>query len=309
MEIRQFRYFAAAAEALNFTRAAEKLRVAQPALSRQIRGLEEELGVQLLERDSRRVSLTDEGHVFLEDVREIIDLVDAAEARVKRSRSAPSTLFNLGYAPSLTAPWLSEILASLRRHAPKTRIRLSDLTNEEMIEMIRGQTLNAGILPDQAVPRGGVFVTQPLHPIGFEVALPHGHTLAEKKKLHVRDLAQECLVIYDRHAFPDYFNSLHRMFATVGEPLIPGLEVNSGASLLTSVKESQGVAIVATMVRLSEPEGLEFRPIDPEPEGFLLCLVTHRDAPLRRINPMRKAIQAVFELGRESSPAKKGEPD
>ena len=60
------------------------------------------------------------------------------------------------------------------------------------------------------------------------------------------------------------------------------------------------LAIVATTVRLSEPDGLEFRPLDPEPEGFLLCLVTHRDAPLRQINPMRKAIQAVFELGRDS---------
>ena len=186
----------------------------------------------------------DEGHVLLEDVREIIELVEAAEARVKRSHSAPSTLINLGYAPSLTSPWLSEILATLRRHAPKTKVRLSDLTNEEMIEMIRGQILDAGIFPDQAVPRAGVFVTQPLQPIGLEVVLPRGHALTKKKKLHVRDLAQECLVIYDRHAFPDYFNALHRLFAAAGKPLIPGLEVNSGARLLTSVKESQGVAIV-----------------------------------------------------------------
>lgn len=294
MEFRQLRYFAAVAEALNFTRAAEKLRVAQPALSRQIRSLEEELGVKLLERDSRRVGLTDEGRVFLEDIREIIDLLEAAAARVKRTRTNSSTCFNLGYAPSLTAPWLSDILSHLRRHAPQMRVRLSDLTNEEMIEMIRGQTLDAGIMPDQAVPRGGVFVTQPLQAVGFEVALARGHALAKKKKLRLRDLAQDSLVIYDRRAFPDYFDSLHRMFAAAGEPLIPGLEMNSGASLLTSVRESHGVAIVATTVRLSKPDGLVFRPLDPEPEGFRLCLVTHRDGPRRKIDPMRKALQAVF---------------
>jgi DNA-binding transcriptional LysR family regulator len=240
------------------------------------------------------VVLTDQGRIFLEDVREIIESVEAAEARVKRSRSSSSSLFHLGYAPSLTAPWLSEILASLRKLIPTTKIRLSDLTNEEMIDMIRNQSLDAAILPDQAVPRGGVFVSQPLHPIGFEVALPLDHPLVRKKKLRIRDLAQECLVIYDRHAFPDYFNSLHRIFAAAGEPLIPGLEVNSGSSLISSVRESQGVAIVATTVRQSESVGLEFRPLDPEPDGFLLCLVTHRDAPLRHINPIRKAIQSVF---------------
>ena len=294
MDLRQFRYFSAVAETLNFTRAAEQLRVAQPALSRQIRNLEEELGVKLLERDSRRVTLTDEGRSFLEDIREILELVEAAEARVKRANATPSHVFKLGYAPTLTAPWLPQIFSALRTKLPRMKISLSDLSNEAMIEMIRACKLDAGIMPEQAVPRAGVFMTQTLRKIGFEVVLPIGHPLTKRKKLKVRELCSECLVTYDRREYPEYYNSLQRIFAAEGEPLLPGLEVNSGESLLTSVREWQGIAIVASPVRLTSPAGLEFRPLDPAPEGFNLCLVWHRDLPVRDITPIQKEIQTVF---------------
>lgn len=295
MDLRQFTYFSAVAETLNFTRAAEQLRIAQPALSRQIRSLEDELGVKLLERDSRRVTLTAEGRGFLEDIREILELVEAAEARVKHANTTPSRVFRLGYAPTLSSPWLSQIFSAIRTKLPHMKISLSDLSNEAMIEMIRECKLDAGIMPEQAVPRAGVFMNQALIRIGFEVALPIGHPLTKKKKLKVRELCSDCLVSYDRREYPDYYHSLQRIFASEGEPLLPGLEVNSGESLLTSVRERQGIAIVASSVRFMSPAGLDFRPLDPAPEGFKLCLVWHRDLPEKDIRPIQKEIQAVFE--------------
>jgi LysR family hca operon transcriptional activator len=86
---------------LNFTRAAERLRVAQPALSRQIRSLEEELGLPLLERDSRRVALTPAGTVFLTDAREILEQVEAAESRIKRFHREARQTISFGYPPNL----------------------------------------------------------------------------------------------------------------------------------------------------------------------------------------------------------------
>ena len=304
MEFRQLRYFVAVAKALNFTRAAEQLRVAQPALSRQIQNLEDELGTRLLERDSRRVSLTTEGRLLLEDAREIIDLAEAAEARVRRSEASPRITYRIGYAPTLTAPWMPKILASVRHLAPRAQIQLFDLSNQEMVEKIRDCSIDVGILPDHAIPRSGVYLVQSLWEIDFEVALARGHALAKKKTLKLRDLGSESLIIYNRKEYPEYYNSLHAMFAAAGEPLVPGLEVNSGESLVTSVRESQGIAIVATTVRLSQPDGLDFRPLQPKPAGFVLCLATHRDAPVRTIEPLRKGIQAVFDsvadLSRES---------
>lgn len=301
MEFRQLRYFVAVAEALNFTRAAERLRVAQPALSRQIQNLENELGARLLERDSRRVSLTRAGSLLLEDAREIMDLVEAAEARVRRSEALPQITYRIGYAPTLTAPWMPKILASVRRHAPGAQIQLFDLSNQEMVEKIRDGSIDVGLLPDHAIPRSGVYLVQSLGEIDFEVALPRGHALAQKKALKLRDLGPENLIIYNRKEYPEYYNSLHAIFAAAGEPLVPGVEVNSGESLVTSVRESQGIAIVATTVRHSQPDGLDFRPLDPKPIGFLLCLASHRDAPLRSIEPLRRGIQAGFDPSAERS--------
>ncbi len=296
MELRQLHYFLAVAEALNFTRASEKLHVAQPALSRQIRKLEDELGVQLLERDSRLVRLTPEGVLFLEDVSEILELLEAAEARVKRAQRNPIHILSLGYAPSLVAPWLPRILSSFSSRLPNTKVQLYDMDNEELVAGIRERTLDAGIFPDQAVPRSELFVLQHLYKIGLEVALPMRHPLSEKSTLCLRDLAPECLIGYNRKQFPDYFDSLRRMFTAASQPLLLGLEVDSGMSLLAMVRGGQGVAIVSTTVRLAQVEGLEFRSLEPEPEGCNLSLVTHRDIPVRRLKLFREVISDSFRV-------------
>lgn len=290
MELRQLRYFIATAELLNFTRAAERHRVAQPALSRQIRSLEDELGVALLERDSRRVALTAAGHLFLQDVREIMEQLEGAEARIKRFHREARQTLKLGFAPSLAGDRLPSIIQSISERRPDLQIALHDLTNEDMITGIRNRELDAALLPAAAVPRSEFFTVWPLSKINFSVVFPQGHPLSGQKRVQVADLRRENLIAYDRRHYPDYWKLLREIYAKAKLPLIVSTEVDGGGSLLASVQSGQGVAIVSTTLRATAPKDVEFRPLHPPPAARL-ALLHHRDLPARTMVAIRDACQ------------------
>lgn len=294
MELRQIRYFIATAEQLNFTRAAEQMGVAQPALSRQVRALEEELGVQLLERDSRQVSLTAAGQMFLEDTREVLELLEAAEARVRRAQQNSVDTLRIGYGPTLVAPWLKQILGALNERLPNTKIQLFDMDNGEMIQAIRENRMDLGLMPDSCVPRSDIFVVRALEKIKFEVAMPVGHRLADRTELTVRDLGPEALIGYDRKQFPEYLDHLGQIYRGEGQALIFAHEVDSGGTLAEMLRAEQGVAIVSSTFKTYYREGLVFVPIFPEPEGVYLSLVSHRDAPAQQMQWVDEAFERVF---------------
>ena len=290
MELRQLRYFVTTAELLNFTRAAERHRVAQPALSRQIRGLEEELGMPLLERDSRRVALTAAGHLFLQDIRDILGQLESAEARIKRFHREARQTLKLGFAPSLAGEHLPSIIRVMSERRPDLQIALHDLANEDMINGIRDRELDAALLPATAVPRSELFTVWPLSKISHSVAFAKGHPLAGQKRVQVADLRRENLIAYDRRHYPDYWKLLREIYAKAKLPLIVSTEVDGGGSLLASVQSGQGVAIVPTTLRATAPKNVGFRPLQP-PAGARLALLHHRDLPVRTMVSLRDACQ------------------
>src|SRR6185503_17116426 len=121
MELRHLRYFLAVGEALNLTKASAQLRVAQPALSRQMQDLEDEIGVDLLRRSPRGVTLTAEGKLFLEEVRELLKRVDEYVE------------LHIGYAPSPTVEILPPALSAFQKAVPRVRVLLHDLSSDELI--------------------------------------------------------------------------------------------------------------------------------------------------------------------------------
>ncbi len=291
VELRQLRYFAATAELLNFTRAAERLRVAQPALSRQIRSLEHELGVSLLERDSRRVALTPAGHLFLEDIREILEQLDGAETRIKRFKREARQILKLGFAPSLVGDRIPAIIQGLNATRPDLEIALHDLSNEDMLTGVRDRELDAALLPEPAVPRSEFFAVCPLHKIHHAVVFRQGHRLSALKRVPVAELSRENLIAFDRRHYPDYWKLLREIYGAASLPLIVSAEVDGGGSLLASVQAGQGVAIVASTLRLTAPAAVEFRPLHPPSATFRLALLHHRDLPVRTMTALRKACQ------------------
>jgi DNA-binding transcriptional LysR family regulator len=145
VELRQLRYFIAVAEALSFTKAAQKLHIAQPALSRQIRQLEEEIDVQLLLRDRRSVELTDAGRVFLKEAKAVINQATHALDMVRRSRRGDFGRVRIGIASGLS----SQVNRALIEHAkrcPGVEVECRDILSTLQNEALRGRTIDVGFL-------------------------------------------------------------------------------------------------------------------------------------------------------------------
>ena len=128
MELRHLRYFLAVGEALNFTKAASQLRVAQPALSRQVQDLEEEIGVDLMKRSPRGVTLTAEGKIFLDEVRELLKRADESVEKVRALARGEYGELHVGYAPSPTVEILPPALAAFQKAVPRVKVLLHDLS-------------------------------------------------------------------------------------------------------------------------------------------------------------------------------------
>src|SRR5436853_6116461 len=146
MELRHLRYFLAVGEALNFTKAAAQLRVAQPALSRQMQDLEDEIGVDLLRRSPRGVTLTAEGKLFLEEVRELLKRADESVEKVRALARGEYGELRVGYAPSPTVEILPPGLAAFQRAVPRVKLLLHDLSSDELISGLRKGMLELAIM-------------------------------------------------------------------------------------------------------------------------------------------------------------------
>ncbi len=145
MELRHLRYFVAVAQELNFTRAAEKLHTSQPSLSSQIRDLEQCVGVALLERDKRKVTLTAAGECFLQDAQAILDNAEQAKLRARKAALNNDHLA-IGFVPSAEVNLLPKVLPMLRLRQPETHIELASLITTQQEEKLRSGELDVGLM-------------------------------------------------------------------------------------------------------------------------------------------------------------------
>ncbi len=182
MELRHLRYFVAVAEALNFTKAATRLRVAQPALSRQVSDLEDELGVDLLKRTSHGVVLTEEGKFFLDESREILKRAQESVAKVQAIARGESGELQIGYLPPLDSHILPRALAEFQKTTPGVKVVLHDLGSDELCNELRSGTLHLAIMmqPSEDISAGIQFEEIGRYP--FYVAMASGHPLSRMKE-------------------------------------------------------------------------------------------------------------------------------
>src|SRR5262245_3392268 len=145
MELRHLRYFVAVAKEQNVTRAAARLHVSQPPLSRQIRDLEEELGVALFDHRAKSIRLTEAGHVFLTEAQAVLRRAEEAIQTAKAVSSGQRGELNVGYAPSLTVEVLPRALRSFQEAHPGIRVRLHDLSTREMLSELHSGRLQVAL--------------------------------------------------------------------------------------------------------------------------------------------------------------------
>jgi len=263
MELRHLKYFTAVAEELNFRRAAEKLHIAQPALSSQIRSLEEELGVRLLHRSTRKVELTPSGRVFLIEARGVLATAFNAGQRARQAEAGLVGTFRLGIIAPTANPWLAAILRRFQQQFPNVQLSLYDLTSTEQLRRLHENELDAGLLrPPVGHPELDFKFVEESRQV---LALPMGHRLARKKKLEWADFHQEQMVMMNptvQHGYYDAF--LTACSKARAKPRVAQY-ANDIQTKMWLISAGFGIApTTATLAEVKRP-GLIFRPL---PEGL-----------------------------------------
>src|SRR5438309_1177263 len=188
MELRHLRYFVAVAENLNFTRAAAGLHLAQPSLTRQIRDLEEEIGVRLLNRSKSHVALTEEGQSFLVDARRILTLATESIQSVQRLSRGETGQLNIAYLSNFNFELLPETLAAFRQSFPHVALNLFDMTPAEQFRALEARKIDLGFVGLRPPAATSDLQWESISRHKTVVVLPIKHPLARKRQVHLGEL-------------------------------------------------------------------------------------------------------------------------
>ncbi len=253
MELRHLRYFAALAEELHFTRAAERLHIEQPPLSRTIKELEYELGVTLFDRNRRGTSLTPAGTSFLQDVRRVFTVLELAQANAKAVAMGLRGSLRIAVSDGAIDPRLSAFLARCRAEEPEIGIRLSEVPLAEQVRGLRSGDFTIGFAHTADV--GEDIVTEPIWQDPLVIAVPARHALLAHKEIPLHELGGHPLVLCDPHACEGYCRELGRLLQAVEHKLNVVEEVSSLDMMLTLVGAGYGVGFMtATKIPAQRPD-------------------------------------------------------
>jgi DNA-binding transcriptional LysR family regulator len=277
MELRHLRYFVAVAETENVTRAATQLHVSQPALSRQVHDLEEEIGFQLLHRSAKSVRLTEAGKVFLTEARAVLQRATEAVQTARAVAGGVKGEIHVGYSPSLTVQILPQALRAFQNEFPGVRVALHDLAGGEMLSQLRAGKLDVALLP--RVPgkslRGLRMDELARYPMC--VAMAPRHPFARLKTVQLSAVVAEPLIAYSRAEYPEYHDQISALFATVGGKPRIAEEHEGVSSLILAIEAGHGVAVVPSCLACMVGPRLKIIPLVPAPPPIIVGAACRAD--------------------------------
>jgi DNA-binding transcriptional LysR family regulator len=263
VELRHLRYFRAVAEELHFGRAAERLHIAQPPLSQQIRQLEAELGVTLLVRSTRKVELTPAGEAYLKRAVEILRAVDDAAEQAQRIADGAEGRLAIGCVGSATYSLLPQLVRALSEALPgvDVSVRGEMLAPAQITALLAGE-IDLALLRPPVEPSGVVLET--LRRDRLLVALPDAHPLAARDELRITDLREQQFVTHAGHGRSVMSSLVAAISADAG--FVPRVrhEVEETSTLVTLVAAGLGVAVVPEPTVALDIAGVCYRPLVPE---------------------------------------------
>jgi DNA-binding transcriptional LysR family regulator len=257
MELRHLRYFVAVAEALSFSRAAASLRLAQPSLSTQIQDLENDLGLQLLERNRNRVALTDVGTIFLKEAKQVLARAEKAVARAHEAAAGRAGELRIGSMGPLTISFLPACLHRLHVSLPRARVSVQEMGPPDQISQIDLGRLHVGFVPAQFTTLSARkrLTTQPILRSPLAILISEHHPLAEKGIVKLRDLEKETFL----HIY--MFGSDAQRFWTQeiceqkGFSPRFGVGATNADNLVTLVAAGEGVALIPRFAERPDAPG------------------------------------------------------
>lgn len=241
MNLRQLRYFVVLAEELSFTRAADRLNISQPPLSQQIAQLEEELGVKLFERSSRRVELTEPGRIFLADTRTTLERIKRATIRVRAVEQGLAGRIEVGLSSSHFLGPLPRLIFKYSRTHPNVQVTLNEMRPADQLEAVLERRIDVGISRAEVDDR--LLCSLPLWHDPAVVALPLGHRLSSRQELRIADLSKERFVLLRRGGSP-FAKRIFERCAEAGFMPVIAQTVEEIPAQLYLVAAGLGIAIV-----------------------------------------------------------------
>jgi DNA-binding transcriptional LysR family regulator len=250
-----------------------KLHVSQPALGRQIRDLENEIGFCLLERTAKSVRLTDAGRAFLNDARTLLQLADEAVEKARAVANAEPAELHVGYSPTPVAEILPKTLRAFQRAMPNVHVRLHDWSNQAILDGVRDGRLQLGLIvsPPKA---------SSLRDLRYEelfrervcVAVSPQHPFARRRAIPLTEVAAEPLICLTREDYPEYHDYLSITFSKVKQKPRIAEEHDSMAGILSSVEAGAGVAFGADLFGYSFGNRVKLLHLVPEPKPISIGL-------------------------------------
>jgi DNA-binding transcriptional LysR family regulator len=286
MELRHLRYFVTAAQELNISRAAARLRVSQPPLSRQIRDLEEEIGTALFDRSSKRLQLTAAGELFLQEARRILSQVERARRITKATGSGQAGLITIGFPGSLGGVFLPEIVRAFRHRHPTVDVDLVDMVPIRQLEALRNGQIDLAFVAQVEVESANEFVFEIVMHVRLHVALALDHRLSGSAPIALHELRDEAFISVKQPATHELFLRLCRSAGF--EPYV-AKQADLSQSILDLVAAGVGVAILPEHFRRYQA-AVAMRPLVARPGSVPLCMAWRKDDEFPPLHDLRAMV-------------------
>ena len=275
MELSHIRYFVAAAEELHFGRAAKRLHITQPSLSKRVAKLEEELGVKLFHRTRREVWLTEAGDAFLEGARLVLEDAQRATEEARKAARGELGKLEVGFFSPAIYGILPEILKSYHERFPAVRVTLHEWTSTVQLERLREAKIEIGFMRAPVEEEG--FLTEHVFLEPIVAALPEDHPQARREVVPPEELADDPFIMVPRHKEPNSFDRYVSICQRAGFSPKITQEVFEIHAIVGLVATGMGVAFVPGSIRNFKRPGLVYRPLE-DPEAHIGTAVVRRSA-------------------------------
>jgi len=292
MELRHLRYFVAVAENLNFTRAAQRLHLAQPSLTRQIHNLEEEIGVRLLNRSKSRVVLTEEGSSFLVDARRVLALAEESVTAVQRLSRGETGQLDIGYLSNLNFELLPNTLGAFRQAFAHIALNLFDMTPAEQFRALEARKIDLGFVGLRFSKAAKDLQWASIGRHTTVAVLPAKHPLARQRRIRLEELKGMFFVGMSEKTHPGFREWLCETCQQAGfaPRILQDAELEAG--LMTFVADGLGVTLAREQIEKLPHAGVVFRPLAP-PVKTDYWIAWNQDSDSR---PLQQFIQIVKGL-------------
>jgi DNA-binding transcriptional LysR family regulator len=287
MDLRHLQTFKMIAETGSFVQAAERLQYAQSTLTLQIQQLEAELGVELFDRQRRKIQLTVAGHTLLTHAQHVLNQVEQMQQDLTDLVAGESGTLRVGIIEPIARLYLMPVMRTFRERYPRIRLTIEILSTNRTHEQLIANQIDLGISTPPPTNRGLIF--EPILTETPVLLLPKNHALLQQDAILLSDLCTECLLLTDPPCA--YRTAIEQAFMARGLPLAIGIEIGSLEIIKQAVQQGMGVAIMPKCATYQLPDDVIIRPIQDWELHMPLGLIT-REVP----HPQSKALQAFSAL-------------